>query len=519
MTTSYSTCPKCTENVPSFYPSEDDKTKIEIACECGYDETMTYAEYVSLYEKTPKRPTPETLFKCQKHNLVYTHYCDMCDIHLCDTCTAEHEAQEDFESVFQLRPKTSIEILRKQLKEAYDYLNSYFPSLKDKAISRSNDLKEQIENAYNKFYTKNKQILDFYKIIFDNFIEHNYPFQHIIDDLTFFDTNPKNFIAFNIYPCIEDKNDKSVIDFFNSYNFIRSEESRTILNIDNIPQDILFLKDNRLALCLNRNPAILILDPSNDYHIDLKIPGTDDYTTNSICEMETGDIVAGFYEHSIHVYSITKNSYKEEMTIENAHQRKVEKVVTLSNNFVASCGSDDIKIWDMSTYAKKEPVKILKGHENGVYSLLYVKEKNFLISVGCYESDLRVWNLDTYQCVNVFAGVEGSTTNCLYKLDEERVVAGGTDMFHIINISTLKIEEKVDLEEYDVYYLSVFMKLRDGSLLCGTQVGHFIVYNFTTKKVEVIKTTHLNQINDIKRIDDNSFYTTSCDLKLRLWKY
>ena len=207
------------------------------------------------------------------------------------------------------------------------------------------------------------------------------------------------------------------------------------------------------------------------------------------------------------------------MTIENAHQRKVEKVVTLSNNFVASCGSDDIKIWDMSTYAKKEPVKILKGHEYGVYSLLYVKEKNFLISVGCYESDLLVWNLDTYQCVNVFAGVEGSTMNCLYKLDEERVVAGGTDMFHIINISTLKIEEKVDLEEYDVYYLSVFMKLRDGSLLCGTQVGHFIVYNFTTKKVEVIKTTHLNQINDIKRIDDNSFYTTSCDLKLRLWKY
>lgn len=520
MTTCYSICPKCTENVPSFNLSEDDNTKIQIACDCGYDETMTYAEYVALYEKTPKRPIPETLYKCQKHNLFYTNYCDMCNVHLCDTCAPEHEAEDEFESVFRLRPKTSIENLRKQLNEAFDYLNSYFPSLKDKAISRSNDLKDQIETAYNKFYAKNKQILDFYKIIFDNFIEHNYPFQHIVDDLTFFDTHPKNFIAFNIYPYIEDKNDKSVIDFFNSYNFIRSEESRTILSPHNIVQDILFLKDNRLAVCLNRNPSVLILDPSNDYHVDLELPGNDDYATNSICETEAGDIVAGTCDKFIRVFSITKNSYKEEMTIANAHQRDIEKVVTLSNNFVASTGFDgEVKIWDMSTYANKKPFKVLKGHERGVNSLLYIKAKNYLLSVGSYESDLRVWDLDTYQCVNVFAGVEGSTRNCLYQFDEERIVVGGTHVFHVININTLKIEEKVDLEEYDVHYFSSFMKLRDGSLLCGTQVGHFIVYNFTTKKVNFIKATHLNQINDIKRIDDNAFYTSSCDLKLRLWKY
>ena len=54
-------------------------------------------------------------------------------------------------------------------------------------------LKEQIEIAYKQFYDNNKQILDYYKIIFDNFVENNYPFQHIIDDLTHFNANPKNF--------------------------------------------------------------------------------------------------------------------------------------------------------------------------------------------------------------------------------------------------------------------------------------------------------------------------------------
>ena len=518
--TAYSICPKCTDNVPTFYRSEDDNTFIKIVCQCGYEAEMSMAEYVELYEKTPKRPTPDTLYKCKEHNLLYTNFCSMCDIHLCDTCNTGHENRHEFDCIIPITKKVEISYLRKQLKEAYEYLDSYFPSLKEKVIERSKDLKEQIEIAYKQFYDNNKQILDYYKIIFDNFVENNYPFQHIIDDLTHFNTNPKNFIAFNIYHHIEDKNDNSVIDFFNSYRFFRSEEYKMILFAEDIVQCVIFLKDKRIGVCVNRDPAVLVLDPSNDYHIDLKISGHRAYETYSITELENGDIVAGTYDKLINVYSITKNTYKKELTIEKAHNREVQKVITLSNNLIASAGSDNlIKIWDISTYTKKEPIQVLKGHTFGVYSLLYIKEKNVLISGGLSQDDLHIWNLDTYQCVNVFAEVQGYSHNSLYQLDEERIVAGGSGEFYIININKLTIEEKVDLKEFDVHSLSAFMKLRDGNLLCGTSIGNFILYNMKTKKVINISTSHVSMVTDIKRIDDHSFYTASCDLKFRLWKY
>lgn len=150
---------------------------------------------------------------------------------------------------------------------------------------------------------------------------------------------------------------------------------------------------------------------------------------------------------------------------------------------------------------------------------MYFKPKNYLISGGLKEEDLYIWNLETYQCVSVFKGVEGYYENNLYQLDDARIVAGGVYVFNIVNLNIMTIEETVNVKELDCYIVSCFLQLRDGSLLCGTSTGDFILYNLTTKIKVRIQTIHSNLITDIKKIDDYSFYTTSYNVKFCMWKY
>ena len=100
-------------------------------------------------------------------------------------------------------------------------------------------------------------------------------------------SKPNNLIAFKIYPCIEDKDTQSVINFFNSYSFFHAMEPFFTLPMKGIPLCVIYLKDNRLALCLSCDPSVIVLDPSNDFHVDLKIPGKKYDYANSIAEMET----------------------------------------------------------------------------------------------------------------------------------------------------------------------------------------------------------------------------------------
>ena len=75
----------------------------------------------------------------------------------------------------------------------------------------------------------------------------------------------------------------------------------------------------------------------------------------------------------------------------------------------------------------------LKGHTDNVYSLLYIEDRNILIS-GSKDRTLRLW-LPPCQCTTVIEGVECCSPNSLYQIDKERVIVGGENSFCIVNIN------------------------------------------------------------------------------------
>ena len=102
-------------------------------------------------------------------------------------------------------------------------------------------------------------------------------------------------------------------------------------------------------------------------------------------------------------------------TINNAHDHWIYKVITLPYNRIASCSEDKkINIWKSNPPYSDTPIKMLEGHRLSVNSLLYIKERDIMIS-GSSDGKLCLWNMSTYQCENVIEGVECSSTNALIR--------------------------------------------------------------------------------------------------------
>ena len=205
-------------------------------------------------------------------------------------------------------------------------------------------------------------------------------------------------------------------------------------------------------------------------------------------------------------------------TIKSAHDDYIYKVITLPNNRIASCSQDEtIKIWKSNPHYSDTPIKVLTGHSRDVISLLYIKERDVMIS-GSYDKTLRLWNMSTYQCDKVIEGVFRCFTNSLYQIDKDRVIVGGDDSFCIVNIDKCVIEKRI--KDKSLRRVDCFLKLRENkTILCGCNKGIFCFYDMNTKQYKITKNNHNRAIYDILLIDDNTFLSCSEDTTIKVWKY
>ena len=229
----------------------------------------------------------------------------------------------------------------------------------------------------------------------------------------------------------------------------------------------------------------------------------------SICQLDDGTIVSGSYDKSIMI---------GDYTIKSAHDICITKVITLPNNRIASCSADKtIKIWKSNPPYSDTPIKVLEGHSNDVTFLLYIKERDILIS-GSNDVTLRLWNMSTYQCDKVIEGVDCCFTNSLYQIDKDRVIVGGVNSFSIVNIDKCIIEKII--EDKSIEYVDCFLKLRDNkTILCGCINGIFCFYDMNTKQYKITKNNHNDDISDLLFKDDNTFLSCSWDNTIKVWKY
>ena len=281
---------------------------------------------------------------------------------------------------------------------------------------------------------------------------------------------------------------------------------------------LILLKDKRIASS-SEDYTIKIFNPENDFHCDITINNKTEFF--SICQLDNGLIASLLSSHNIALWSIVDCSYQfvaqfnllQQSEIgENDSSYSIGKIVSLSGISFAICTeAPEIIIW--KDYETK---KILKASNEDVISILFIKERNVLISGG-YDSKVRIWNMTSFQCVSLIDGAFCIEANSLTRLDDNKIGVGGDRCYAIINIDKCIIEDKISMEDIDSINCSI--KLNDGNILCGCFDGDATISSIKERNssVNYLK-IHNKCITDFLKINEKTFVSCSKDGSIKVWK-
>ena len=119
-------------------------------------------------------------------------------------------------------------------------------------------------------------------------------------------------------------------------------------------------------------------------------------------------------------------------------------IIDYLEDFSIISGSKDITIKILNLINNEYQCTLILNNKSPVYSLLYLKEENILISAGTQFT--RFWNLNNVlnpfiEDINAFS----CGKNALKKLDKDKVIVGGIDKLQIISIKEKKLLKKLIL--------------------------------------------------------------------------
>lgn len=275
----------------------------------------------------------------------------------------------------------------------------------------------------------------------------------------------------------------------------------------------MLLSDGRLASC-SKDHSIKIYNMNNDYHCDITIK---EHTSdvNDICEINQGKLVSCSNDKSIKIWSIYKSSYHCEHTINKAHEGPVLKIISLSNNRIASFSyNTTIKIWNSNQ--PYNLLTVLKGHTHWVSSILNIKHKEILLSLS-YDNIFLKWNLSTYQCESGISNVDCCGSYNLIELNKNRVIVGGYNAITIINFIKCFIEQ---IFQNNILYSNSLMILRDGNILLGCDKGVMYIYDIKLNIINIFdKKPHYNHIIRLLSVNEHLFIYCSRDKSIQVWEY
>ena len=276
---------------------------------------------------------------------------------------------------------------------------------------------------------------------------------------------------------------------------------------------LLLLKDNRVASS-SVDFTINIWDPFNDYHCDLKLEGHSS-TIFSICQLENELLVSSSVLEII-IFKISKASYNIVSILENAHTSMIFKVISLPFNQFASCSGDKtIKIWNSDSDI---PLQVLTSHNAIIISLIYIKEKKILISLGL-DSFICYWSLFTYQCITVIMPKSIDGYSAMYLKDSNNIIIGNFRNCYNLNVDECIIERFIYDDSLCLAVSMLFMNENKDKLIIGCNNGNLFCYDILTKNVTIVKQCHTGYIRDLLKINNNTFLSCSDDNLIKVWNY
>ena len=403
-----------------------------------------------------------------------------------------------------------------KLKQAEEFVNVYLEQLKKEAIELK-EKSDEVKAAYEKCKEMNHNVVYLIRRFFSNLFRDN-------DNLV---KNIKNSCTFNLTKCdyvnATSKIDK-IIEFFNSFTIYQKIDNNDYLFIDTkfkFPEHkdtvngLKKLKDGRIAF-YSFEKTIEILDPKNNYHIDLVIKGHPGGVL-ALDQFDNGDLVSVSGQH-VMLWSITKDSYKCLHTIPYGEFKYLWFVAVCGDKRIAVANDTVIHVYEFNEGYVTTPAKELTQHTKIIKNLYYSKSKDLLLSSG--EDDmLYVWNMSTYDLLAQFGNCSCVQLNAIQPIDEDRVYANVFGEIKVINLKTFREEKDNTIKEVGCV-LSYAILRHKNTLLLGGYYSEMRVYKVDEKETNDFKSGCKDNIEKLCVVDDHHIISlTKESNEIKLWEY
>ena len=483
-------CPKqgC-ERIPKI--EFESLNQIHISCECKYDNKLSLHSYLNVLNVNE---VPSNLIPIDDNEIKEI------------PSKLDNSKQYLTETLNNIKIRVSNsarELVEKKIRQIDEekkrLLNTLFTELND------------LERSYGDCLKRNNEIISLLEklLSYYSFNPHRTIKENLIKN--------SNFIQSN---CSESNSLKELIWYFDNYSIISTSanelnEIKTIKTKSKIT-NLLLLKDKRLAVCFNKELKIYNID--NDYRCDATIEGE----FKTICQLDDGNIAT--YYRTIEIWDI--RTYQRIFSTYCDNLGDNGNMVTISNNRIAlSTGTQQFK----DNFRVENPPYIIKIYtpyhdipneviqvKNKINSMLYMKNKNWLVLF--LQKEIEIFEMSKYSNVNTINRlyIENSEMKDVhYLLDENRIIIGGTHC-SILNVNNKGIEPmNVD----NINYYSSFIKLKFNKILFGFHNGELRMIDLTNKNMKIMKTQQNEDIENILKINNTMFCTTSANGTISFLNY
>ncbi len=209
-----------------------------------------------------------------------------------------------------------------------------------------------------------------------------------------------------------------------------------------------------------------------------------------------------------------ENKYKINKIIKNAHNDQINKVIYYSNKNLISCSWDNtVKIWE----EKDDNYQLIAtlNHSDIVWSILFLKDKNILISSGNFGSNL--WNFNNFELIKHIKDVKCRLWNSLARIDENRIIIGGYKSLNIISLF-----KKIKIKEIKIPFDCFGIKIIEDKKIFfvgGESKDILIFRNDNYECIQIIKNAHDSDIGGFVELKNNYICSFSNDNSIKVWSF
>ena len=229
--------------------------------------------------------------------------------------------------------------------------------------------------------------------------------------------------------------------------------------------------------------------------------------------IDENNFITCSFDHSIKTWIKIKNKFNINKTIHNAHNNQINKVIYSNKNLISCSWDKTVKIWE--EIGKNYQFITKLSHSNIVWSVLFLKDKNLLISSG-YDGT-RIWNNNNLELIQYFKSVKCRLRNGLSRMDDDTIIIGGYQTINVISLSKNVILAQIKIP-FDCYGIKIIEEKR--IILVGGDSKDFVIYKSDSYEyIKTIKNAHNDNIKGFVEFKNGLIASFSEDKTIKIWSF